>query len=395
MKGNSMKKKIIVILLILFIAIATYISKKYMLKEKDTIVYSSAKAQISSIQLNISAAGTICPKKEIEIKSKASGEILKLLAKDGDYVKKGQLLIELDKTEEQTKVNQALADVMVARARVDQAKEYASESKRNYQNQNLLYKEKMISEETMLKAQSQMNIKLSDLTIASANLLSAREKLKNARLSYADTEIRSPIDGIVLEKLVEEGQIISSGISASTGGTIIMTIGDMDKLISLAEVDEVDIGKLEIGQQTSIQVDAYEGKSFQGILSHISPKGENKSNVTVFSIEVNIIDQDKHLLKAGMTNTAQIIYADKQNIITIPSTALLNGKRRQFVLIKQGDDYIRKQVLSGLNDYQQVEITDGLEAGDTIYYTTKKIQRSNSQKDKTRAQFRAMRKMSK
>lgn len=339
------------------------------------------------IALSVSAAGTIVPKREVEVKSKASGTILKLHVRDGDWVKKGQLLVELDKTDEATKVRQAELERISAQARVTQATVRRDDAQRHHEQSKTLYKDAYISQDTLLKAASELNLAESELSISKATLLNTEEVLKNAKLRYADTEIRAPITGLVLSKWVEEGQLISSGISATTGGTPLMTIGDMSVVLSRAQIDEVDIGKVAVGQPATVQVDAYGEREFQGTLLHISPKGIDENNVTVFGIEIEIHDRKKDLLKAGMTNTAKIIIVKEENVLIVPAIAVhrdrstpteknrkdkpitnlkTDRKPAYYVWRKQGETRTKQPVTIGVTDYENTQIIAGLKAGDTI-----------------------------
>lgn len=347
--------------------------------------FQAVTVERKDIRLSISAAGTIAPQREIEVKSEASGEVLKVYVEAGDSVKKGQLLMALDKTDETTKVNKAEASLMSARAGLIKSQETLSEAERQYRQQQELFISKMVSNEDLLTARSAYRIAEANVTIASASVLTAEEDLNDARESYADTEIRSPVDGLVLEQLVEEGQIISSGISSTTGGTLIMTIGDMGALISEAEVDEVDIGNVKVGQRTIVEVDAYEGEEFEGVLTHISPKGEIQSNVTVFSVEIEITAPQKAKLLAGMTNTAEIIYEDRQNVLSLPVKAVRSREGRSGVLIKDNDHFVPRRVTTGISDYKTIEIVNGLSEGQIVYYPS--TQKKDSQSDDPKAKL--------
>lgn len=375
-----MNKKIVigVVILVLLCVSAFLFLKQQSGADQANMVYHPVQVERGTIQLTISSAGTIVPKTEIEVKSKASGKILRIYVRDGDRVKKGQLLLELDKTEEETKVKQAQATVLSAEAKVIQAKERFTDALRNEAQSQALLDDKLISLETYLKAKSDANSVSGDVKIAAASLMNAQEGLKNAQVSYADTEILAPIDGMVLERLVEEGQIISSGISASSGGTKLFSIGDMSQLLSKSDVDEVDIGKLKIGQPAQIEVDAYEGRVFRGKLSHISPKGVNQSNVTVFAIEIDITDPHKMLLKAGLTNTAKIIVEEKKDVLLLPTYAVTTIRNQSQVYIKEKNQYVAKKIKTGLNNYEQVEIVSGLSEGDMVYFSSSRSSNNQS-----------------
>lgn len=354
-------------------------------EKSQKMKYRPVKVEYGKIQLSVTSAGTIYPKTQVEVKSKASGKILKLFIEEGSLIRTGQLLVALDKTEEETKVRQCEADVMSAQAQVLQSKEKLQEAARTETQTKSLLDAKLTSLETFLKAQTAKNIAVSTLQISQASLISAQERLKNEKISYADTEIRAPINGIVLQKLVEEGQIIASGISASTGGTQLLTVGDMSHIIVKAEVDEVDIGKIKIGQEVRLEVDAFPNQIFQGKLTRILPQGVNKSNVTVFNIEIDVTDPQKSLLKAGMTATAKIMIDERTHILTLPTYAIQTRRGKPVVLIRDGKQYTQKTIKTGITDFDRIEILSGLSEGDEVYFvlpdfsgSTKKDRGNNS-----------------
>lgn len=416
-----MKKfKWLVIVLVLLTLVGGgywFFKPKKIAKPVETQTYTIRRG---NILISVSAAGTIGPKREVEVKSKASGAILKMYVRDGDWVTKGQLLVALDKTDEATKVRQAELDLVSAQAKLSQSTVRRDEANRRYEQTLALRKESYISQDELLKTASELKLAESDLSIAKASLLNTNELLNNAKLRYADTEIRSPITGLVLAKLVEEGQLISSGISATSGGTPLMTIGDMSVIMSRAEIDEVDIGKVQVGQPATVQVDAYGERQFEGTLTHISPKGTDKSNVTVFGIEIGIQDRKKNMLKAGMTNTAKIIVIKQENILIAPTVAIhryhpesdqnvpqkkeknssdkpdtLRQKPQYYVWLKTGDTRTKKTVVTGATDYENTEIISGLKAGDVIESpnpsTGKASRGGNGSQGQDRNAMRAMR----
>lgn len=387
---------------------------------------ATAVVRRGTLSVSVSAAGTIVPKRQIEVKSKANGTILKMHVRDGDWVKKGQLLVELDKTDEETKVRQAESDLGAAQARVAQALIKAENAQRAYEQSRSLREDGYVSQEDLLKAASDFKLAEADLYIAKASLNNAQENVRDAKLRYADTEIRSPITGLVLEKLVEEGQLIASGISATTGGTPLLTIGDMSTVVSSAQIDEVDIGKVSVGQPVTVQVDAYGERKFSGTLSHISPKGEDQSNVTVFNIEIDIHDPHKDLLKPGMTNTAEIVVVQEDNVLLVPASAIRRkadqeGRRMRriatpsteekhqgtketshpktpdvWVFVKKGDGLVRQPVKVGVTDYEHTQILEGLNEGDLVLLPQQQEEKGSGRErnpDQGRNTMRAMRGM--
>lgn len=350
-----------------------------------------------NMQVFVSAAGTITPYREVEVKSKANGTILTMHVRDGNWVSRGQLLVSLDKTDEATRVRQAEADVSAAKARITQAQVRLEEARRRQSQTRALLSDGYATKDDWFKVGNELKTAEAELTIAKSSLINTEETYKNAQLRYADTEIRAPISGLVLERFVEEGQLIASGISATTGGTPLLTIGDMSKIVARAEIDEVDIAKLKLLQAATVQVDAYGSRTFVGKLSHIAPLGIDKSNVTVFGVEIEIHDRDK-LLKPGMTATAKIMVLDEQDVLMVPAVAVHRESRtsvdrqsreklRHYVWVAKD----KRPVRIGVSDYQHVQILEGVSEGEFVVmptYTESKRGGENRRGDQT---MRAMR----
>ncbi|HAR63551.1 MAG TPA: hypothetical protein DCS13_08820 [Candidatus Margulisbacteria bacterium] len=386
-----MNKKIVLGVIVTIVAVAGGVYFKTAKGDQGT-AYSSELVKRRTLQVVVSSSGTINAYREIEVKSKASGNVLKLHVKEGNIVNNGQLLLELDKTEELSRIRQNQASVMAAEARMTQAKEKGKEAARIYKQQATLAKDKLITSEQLLQAESSRILAGADMKIQEAALINAQEQLKAEELRYADTEIKAPINGVILQQLIEEGQIISSGISSNNGGTLIFVIGDISRIIAKAEVDEVDISKIYVGQKVNITVDAYENRIFEGVITHISPKATNKSNVTVFDIEIEITDKHKASLKPGMTATAEIVVSQKINVLSLPSQAIVTRKKSSFVLLKENNDYVKRKIEKGLDNGEYTEIIRGLNEGDTVYVKQKGkgLDNSNNQRGGAQSSMRMM-----
>lgn len=384
-----MKKKIVLIALIALLAIGAglYYTTK---KKGDQPPLQPLQPERKDLIVTVSSSGTINAIRNIEVKSKASGNVLKLHVQDGDVVKKGQLLLELDKTDELSKVRQTQASLMAAQARVNQAEEKLTQANRNYDQQAALANDKLITPEQLLQSTSARNLAAADLKIQQAALINAQEDLSAEQLRFADTEIRSPIDGVVLQKLVEEGQIISSGLSANNGGTLIFVIGDLSRLIAKAEIDEVDISKINVGQKVRLAVDAYDKRTFDGVLTHISPQAITKSNVNVFEIDIEVTDPDKGLLKPGLTATSEIIIDSRRQALTLPVSAVYRKHRHFYVMEQQAGRLVEVPIKKGLENDTDVEILDGVNENDTLYIKPKESNGNSRSGQRRNSQMRMM-----
>ncbi|MBI3788555.1 MAG: efflux RND transporter periplasmic adaptor subunit [Ignavibacteriales bacterium] len=259
------------------------------------------------LNLSVSANGVVQPINKVEIKSKASGQILELNFVEGQSVKKGELLIALDQTLTKNDYDQAKADLALAEASL-------SQSENNYKRAQGLFEKKLISPQELDQSKVDYVKSQSQLVKAKAALSSAEDRLR-------DTRIVAPISGVILTKNVEPGQIIASGVSNVGGGTILATVADMDEVNVETNVDEVDIGKVKVGQQAKVVADAFPDDSFSGEVVRIAPLGKTQSNVTTFNVII-LVKNVGGKLKAGMSTSVEIEIFRRQQVLLVPNEAL-------------------------------------------------------------------------
>jgi HlyD family secretion protein len=259
------------------------------------------------LDLTVSANGVVQPINKVDVRSKASGQILELNAEEGLNVRKGDLLVALDQTTTKNDYEQSKADLASAQQQLSQAENAARRSQQ-------LYEKKLISDQDLDQSKLDLVRAQSQLVRANAALSSAEDKLR-------DTRILAPINGIILSRSVDLGQIIASAVSNVGGGTVLVTVADMDEVYVLTNVDEVDIGKVTIGQRANVVADAFPDDSFNGEVVRIAPLGKSQQNVTTFSVVI-IVKNIGGKLKAGMSASVDIEIFRRQNIVLVPNEAL-------------------------------------------------------------------------
>lgn len=313
--------------------------------------------QRGTFQVSVSANGIVKPIDRIEMKSKASGEIVELPVEVGDYVKKGQLIARLDQKDEKAAVEQARADLDIAKAELKQAQ-------KTYDRRNKLYESDLISEE------ERDQIELS-LAVARGKLVQASSALERAEERLSESVVRAPIDGIILQKYVEKGQIIASGVSNVGGGSPIVDIADMSSVYVEAGIDEIDIGKVKVGQPVKVTAEAYPQLEFEGKIVRIAPEAKIEQNVTLFDVIIEVANPEGKL-KSGMNTAIEITILKKENVLLIPTIALRQPTQSsskpkfQMVLLKEGDHFRKQKVKVGISNFKQVEIVSGLKEGDIL-----------------------------
>ena len=279
--------------------------------EEEFKFYTLKEAGAQQLELTVEASGTVEAISSIEIKSKASGQVLFLGAEVGDYVEEGIVLARIDQRTPTNTLAQANADLEVAKVRLSNAQNQFDRSKR-------LHDEGNISDKSFEDAQEAFSS-------ARAQLVRAEVFLENARIALDDTSVRSPIAGTVISRLAEVGQVITSPTSAVGGGTLLMEMADLNKVRVRALIDEIDIGKISIGQEVTLKVSAYRDKRFTGVVSKIEPMSKIDQNVTTFPVLIDIENTD-NLLLIGMNTDVEIEILNEEVALALPAGSLRTRK---------------------------------------------------------------------
>jgi len=322
----------------------------------DAPKYKEMAVEYGTFNMMVSASGVVKPIDRVEIKSKASGAIEELPIEVGDFVKKGNLIARLDQKDERAEVEQAKANLAIAEAELKQAQH-------NYDRRDQLFQKGLLSEEEL----GQIEL---TLATAKAKLVSAKTALERANERFAESIVRAPINGIILQKYVEEGQIIASGVNNVSGGTPIVDIADMRSVYIEAGVDEIDIGKIKPGQLTTIIADAYPMLKFKGKIVRIAPEARVEQNVTLFDVIIEV-ENTEGKLNSGMNATVEITIINKENTLLVPTIALQltadPGKHNiRTALLKLGNDFKPQEIEIGLSNFKQTEVLSGLKEGDIV-----------------------------
>jgi HlyD family secretion protein len=276
-------------------------------KETLQVVYRAVPVEQRDIVVSAQAAGAIQPDTTVEVKSKASGEVLQLNAETGQLVKRGAPLVRIDPRNARNTLAQAQADLDVAQAKLANA---TSQKRRADE----LFKSQSITEQEHEQA-------VLDYADASAQVVRSRVAVDNARIQLEDTDVRAPITGTIIAKTVERGTVIASATANVSGGTTLLQMADLNLVQVRTLVDETDIGKVQPGQHATITVDAYPNRPFDGTVLKIEPQAQTEQNVTVFPVLVRIQNQEG-LLRPGMNTEVEIHIGNREGVAAVPNAAL-------------------------------------------------------------------------
>jgi HlyD family secretion protein len=276
-------------------------------EEEAPPVYQATPIARRDIVVSALASGTVQPDTVVEVKSKASGEILDLRVETGQKVKRGDLMVLVDPRTPRNFLAQAKADLDVAEARLANA---TSQKHRADE----LFKSQSITEQEHENA-------LLDYANARAEVVRARVAVDDAQNQMDDTNVRAPIGGTIIEKLVERGQVISSPTRDVGGGTVLLRMADLALVQVRTLVDETDIGKIQVGQRTTVTVDAYPNRPFEGSVLKIEPQAITEQNVTMFPVQVRL-DNRAGLLRPGMNAEVEVHVGEREGVLAVSNAAL-------------------------------------------------------------------------
>lgn len=275
--------------------------------EATKTVYETLPVTRRDIVVSVEAAGQIEPAVTVELKSKASGEILSVDGETGRVMPAGTLLVQIDKRQPRNAVAQAEAQLEAAKARRSIAEAQARRSEK-------LLKERIINDVDF--EQSQL-----EAANAKAEVVRTQVALENARIQLDDTDVRAPITGTIIEKLVEKGQVISSPVMDVGGGSLLLKMADLTTVQVKTLVDETDIGKIRPGLPATVTVTAFPNQPFAGSVLKIEPLASADQTVTTFAVRI-VLDNAQGLLKPGMNADVDILVAERRGVLAVPMGAL-------------------------------------------------------------------------
>lgn len=392
-----MKKRRRLILSIAVVAVALIGWQFMSMNRAAGTIDASKMATVESgtMVVSVVATGKIEPITKVEIKSKANGIIERLHADVDQVVQPGQVLAELDRENLTARLRQARANLQAAEAAHEAAvaqvkkNEIEAESpevelaRRNYARAQQLFAQKLVpqsgldetksaldqAENKRRAADGQLVIAKAFVTQSTANVAQARATVEQAEEELANATIRAPIRATVLTRDVEIGSPVSSILNLGANATLVMTLGDIEKVYVKGKVDEADIGRVRLGQAARITTETFRDRVFNGKVTQISPIGVEKDNVTTFEIEVSIENPGKEL-KANMTANAEVVLQEFPNSVLVPEAAVIyDAQRNPFVdVVDPGSKTGRRRVpvKVGVGNGSKMQIESGVKVGDKV-----------------------------
>ena len=405
-----MKKKTVYYMLggaILLIIVLIMLSKAGILgnKEKGKEI-EVAQVDAMTIIETVSATGKIQPEIEVKISSEVSGEIIDLPVKEGQVVKKGDLLVRINPDLYTSGLNRSVASLSGTKAGLSQADAQFKEAKANYERNKTLFEKGIISKSDWDKAVSSYEVAQATKQSAYYNVQSASATVNEARDNLGRTTIYSPADGTISSLGVELGERVL-GTQQMTG-TELLRVANLNNMEVEVDVNENDIVKINVGDSAKVEVDAYLKKEFRGIVTSISNSASTAltaDQVTNFKVKVRILKESYADLlegkpanfspfRPGMTATVDIITKRKENVLSVPISSVVvksdtsatakpvvikskddqnnnqkapkSDKKFECVFVKEGDKAKLRVIKTGIQDDTNIEVSSGLKKGDIV-----------------------------
>lgn len=308
----------------------------------------------------VSEAGKITPRFDVDIKTKVSGEVLSVYVEEGQTVHKGESLYDILDTEYARAV--ALQKVSLREAQL-QAENAEVDRKR---------KEQALA--TRGISEAEYDVARRQVELARVGIDAARVQLQSAQDQLAYTKITAPIDGVVIARNVEPGEVVTAGVTATVNGEPQMTIAQMDRLLLEIDLNQVDVAKVKLGHEARILLDAYPGVEVPGVVTQIAAAGHTDTSrgIDVFTVKVEV-DPSKSTveIKPGMTAEVRIRIGTYANVVKLPAESVFEEEGKSYVYVvreKEGKKVKEKQEITlGHRSDREVEVLTGLAEGESYY----------------------------
>lgn len=386
-----MKKsfKWIIAAAVLLIAVLIFFGTKNKNKEIEVSSEVISKRSITEV---IPANGKIRPVVEVKISPDVSGEIIDLNFQEGDYIKRGELIIKIKQDVYISMRDRAEASLNSIKAQLTQQLAQFTQIEQSYKRSKTLFDQKAISEAEFEGASSQYNVSKEQIKAAEFNVKSASAALKEANENLTKTTIYAPMDGIISKMSVEKGERVVG--TSQMAGTELLRIANFDHMEVLVDVNENDIIRIKLNDTASIEVDAYPNRKFKGIVTQIANSAKNIGSaidqVTNFEVEILILPESysdlivngKNPFRPGMSATVSIQTDKKYDILTVPlqaittrtdlkgdttkKTKLADDMLEQVFVIKADNTLEVREITTGIQDISNIEVLTGLKEGEKV-----------------------------
>jgi len=314
-----MKKKIIIGVFILVVIVGIVMAFTLFNRNNNKgIKYKKEAIDKGDIEALVVTTGTLNPVTVVDVGSQVSGIIDKLYVDFNSKVKEGQIIAELDQSQFIARLKQNEANYRSSEAALDKAKITFENVNKKFDRAKSLFEKNLISYEEKEAVETQYYSAKADISAAESRLEQAKSQLDSSEVDLTYTIIKSPIDGVVINRTVNIGQTVAASFQAPV---LFQIANDLSKMQMECSVDEADIGKIKDGQKVKFTVDAFPNENFTGIVSQVRYSAEIVQNVVTYPTIVEV-DNPEMKLRPGMTATVSVVTGEARNVLRVPNSAL-------------------------------------------------------------------------
>lgn len=359
-----------IILLVLIVLAASGVGWwKYASTPKNAELTGPATAQVIRRDFSSTVLATGAVKSqvgsEVKVGARISGKVIRLYANIGDFVKKGQVIAELEKEDLTARVERNKAELAVTEARIEDVQARLKLAEAQYRRYERAVAIHAVSQDAFDTAAKELTVNRAGLRLAQRQLESARAALKESQANLAYATLTAPISGVIASVSTQEGETVAAGLNAP----VFVTIIDLTRLQVDAFVDEVDIGKVQVGQKAVFTVDSFPAREFEGKVVAIYPKAVIQENVVNYDTVIDITSPFEGLLKPDMTASVTILLEARPGVLAVPVEAVKREKGKTLVYVLVNNQAEPREVKTGWKDGPWIEVAGGLQEGETVLLT--------------------------
>ena len=345
--------------------------------------------ELKLIKSSILASGTLAYREQVQLRSEVIGQVTELHVEEADRVKKGDLVIILDPKTYQAQVEQAEARVRIQEIAIERQRLLIKTLADRFERQETMFAKNLVDEDSYEAIESELSLARVDLRSLQESLLQARAALDQSEELLAKTRIRSPIDGVVIQIDIKEGETVIAGTTNIPGSTM-MVIADPSETLTEVQVDEADIAQVRVGQSADIFTAAYPDTPLAGTVQSIASVARKEPGQAslFFLVKILLDEQDTMIIRPGMSVRADIYTQSSEETLAVPVQAVLydedpgeddepaDQKEQTYVFVMEDGKAVRKAVKTGISSDSDQEIVAGLEPGEVVIFGPFRVLRS-------------------
>ena len=378
-----MKRRTKIILGVAALLVAALVTAGFVSRRgKDVTAVTMSKVERMDLTSKVTANGRIDAKRKVDLSANVMGQIVNLAVREGDTVKKGTFLLQIDQKQLAASADSAAASLQALFSDRDAARANLGAAERDYQRAQMNYNQKIIPLADFERARTVLDAAQANVSSAERRIDQARANVAAARDTLSKTTMVAPMDGIVTALPVEEGEVAVIG-TMNNAGTKLLTIADMSVVEAVMEVDETDIPSVKVGQHANVTIDAYPNKKFSGVVTEVGSSpivrngGLGGSTTEAVNFEVKIqVENPPPDVRPGFSASADIVTGTRSKVVAIPIQALIVREKpgsgagkpqdEEGVFLHQNEEAKFVPVKTGLSGESSIEIVSGLRTGQQI-----------------------------